>query len=110
MGVVAVTDPDDFFGQLDEAEAVTDDQTDSIETSVEQTEADALRSDADTTANSATSTEPRRRTVNPRYIARCRFCRCKFKQHRIAVRHEGRCDAEAVSQCRYCHETPYPGR
>jgi hypothetical protein len=103
--VVAVTDPDDFFGQLDEAEAVTDDQTDSIETSVEQTEADALRSDADTTANSATSTEPRRRTVNPRYIARCRFCRCKFKQHRIAVRHEGRCDAEAVSQCRYCHET-----
>jgi len=25
--VVAVTDPGDFFGQLDEAEAVTDDQT-----------------------------------------------------------------------------------
>jgi predicted transcriptional regulator len=103
--VVAVTDPDDFFGQLDEAEAVTDDQADSIETMVEQTEADALRTDADTTPNSTTSTEPRRRTVTPRYIARCRFCRCKFKQHRIAVRHEGRCDTEAVSQCRYCRET-----
>ncbi len=103
--MVAVTNPEDFFGQLNEAEAVTDDQEDSIETSVEQTEADALRADADTTANSTTSTEPRRRTVNPRYIARCRFCRCKFKQHRIAVRHEGRCDAEAVSQCRYCRET-----
>jgi len=60
--VVAVTDPDDFFGQLDEVEAVTDDQTDSIETSVEQTEADALRADADTTASSTTSTEPRRQT------------------------------------------------
>jgi len=103
--VVAVTDPDDFFGQLDEAEAVTDDQTDSIETSVEQTEADSLRVDADTTATSTTSTEPRRRTANPRYIARCRFCRCKFKEHRIAVRHEGRCDTEAVSQCRHCRET-----
>lgn len=103
-GVVAVTDPDDFFGQLDEAEVVTDDQTDSVETSVEQTEADALRADADTTANSTTSTGSRRRTVNPRYIARCRFCQSKFKQHRIAARHEGRCDAEPVTQCRYCGE------
>ncbi|WP_435161125.1 Lrp/AsnC family transcriptional regulator [Halorubrum sp. SY-15] len=100
-----MTDSDHFFKQLDEAEAVTDDQTDSIETSVEQTEADALRADADTAPNSTTSTESRRRTVNPRYIARCRFCRCKFKQHRLAVRHEGRCDTEAVSQCRYCRET-----
>ena len=100
--MVAVTDSDDLFAQLEEAEAVTDDQADSVETSVEQTEADALR--ADTTANSSLSTESQRRTVNPRYIARCRFCRCKFKQHRIAVRHEGRCDTEAVSQCRYCRE------
>lgn len=103
--MVAVTDPEDLFGQLDEAEAVTEDQADSIETSVEQTEAGELRADADTTANSTTSTEPRRGIVTPRYIARCRFCRCKFKQHRIAVRHEDRCDAEAVSQCRYCRGT-----
>jgi hypothetical protein len=33
--VVAVTDPDDAFGQLDEAEPVTDDRSDSVETSVE---------------------------------------------------------------------------
>ncbi|MDB2248067.1 DUF7845 domain-containing protein [Halorubrum ezzemoulense] len=100
-----MTDPEDSFGQLDEAEAVTDDQTDSVQTSVEQTEADALRADADTPANSTTSTESRRRTVAPRYLARCRFCRCKFKQRHIAVRHEGRCDTEVISQCRYCHET-----
>jgi len=30
LRVVAVIDSDDFFGQLDEVEAVTDDQIDSI--------------------------------------------------------------------------------
>jgi len=34
--VVAVTDSDDFFGQLDEADPVTGDQTDSIQSSVTQ--------------------------------------------------------------------------
>lgn len=34
--MVTVTDSDDFFGQLDEAEAVTGDQTDSIQSSVTQ--------------------------------------------------------------------------
>ena len=51
LGVVAATDSDDFFGQLEEAKAVTDDQTDSVQVSIEQTGADARRADADTTAN-----------------------------------------------------------
>jgi len=37
--MIAVTDPADFFEQLDEAEAITDDQTDSVHTSVERTRA-----------------------------------------------------------------------
>ena len=103
-----MTDPDDFFGQLDAAESVTDDQTDSIQSSIEQTEADELRTSADTTSDSVASTASRQRTVAPRYVARCRFCRCKFKQHRLAARHEGRCDVEPVAQCRYCRETHTP--
>ena len=46
--MVYVTDPDDLFDQLDTAEPVTDDQTDSVQSSVEQTEADELRSSAQT--------------------------------------------------------------
>jgi hypothetical protein len=44
--VVGVTDPDDLFDQLDAAEAVTSDDRDTIESSVDQPEADALRRDA----------------------------------------------------------------
>jgi predicted transcriptional regulator len=103
--LVTVTDPDDFFSQLDEAELVTGDDADSIQSSVEQTESAEHQESATTASESVTSTKSRRRTVSPRYVARCRFCRCKFKQHRIAVRHEGRCDAEPVSQCQYCGES-----
>ena len=100
-----MTDPDDFFGQLDEAEPVTDDQTDSIQSSVEQTETDKQRS-GNRTGTSSVHTGPKHhRRADLRYVARCRYCRCKFKQHRIAAAHEGRCDAEPVSQCRYCRET-----
>jgi hypothetical protein len=44
--VVGVTAPDDLFDQLDAAEAVTSDDRDTIESSVNQPEADALRRDA----------------------------------------------------------------
>jgi DNA-binding IclR family transcriptional regulator len=77
--VAAVTDPDDFFGLHEEAEAVTDGQTDSVETPAEQTEADALRADTDTIANSTIATKPRRRTVDLRCVARCRFGRCPLE-------------------------------
>jgi hypothetical protein len=107
--VVAVTGPDDFFGQLDDAEPVTDDQTDSIQSSVEQTEADNQQSGSRIKTGGVDSGSNPHRRADPRYVARCRHCRCKFKQHRIAVAHEGRCDAEPVSQCRYCRETHVAG-
>ncbi|QAU11667.1 Lrp/AsnC family transcriptional regulator [Halorubrum sp. BOL3-1] len=100
-----MTDPDDLFGQLDEAEAVTGNQTDSIQSSVEQTETNDRRECVDISTESTVSKESRRRIGTSHYVARCRFCRCKFQQHRIATRHEGRCDVEPVAQCRYCGET-----
>jgi len=100
-----VTNPDDLFGQLDQAEPVTDDRDDSVQSSSKQPESDEPTNSSHTVTNSATSTKPRRRVVSSKYVARCRFCRCKFKQHRIATRHEGRCDVEPNSQCRYCGET-----
>jgi len=102
---VAVTDSDDILSQLEAAEPVTEDDTDSVASSIKQVEADELRSDAQTTNDSPTSTKSRKRIGTPQYVASCWFCRCKFKQHRIAAAHEGRCDAEPVSQCRYCGET-----
>lgn len=96
-------DPEDSFGQLDEA--ATDDQPDSIQSSVKQTEANERRECTYTSSNSAVSSGSRRQNTAPQYVARCRFCRCKFQQHRIAVRHEGRCNVEPVAQCRYCGET-----
>lgn len=102
--VVAVTDAGDLFGQLDEADPVTDDDTDTVQSSVEQSEADEIRASTSMSGGSSASDEKSRRTVRPRYVARCRFCRCKFNQHGIAEAHEGRCDAEPVSQCRYCKQ------
>lgn len=100
-----MTDAGDFFGQLDDAEPVTSDDTDSVESSVDQSEADELRAGVGTPNESNATKQPSDRTLNHRYIARCRYCRCKFERHGIAVAHEGRCDSEPVSQCRYCQET-----
>ncbi len=103
--MVYVTDPDDLFDQLDTAEPVTDDQTDSVQSSVEQTEADEVRSSAQTDFDRDVSERSRRRCLSSKYVARCRFCRYKFKEHRLAQRHEGRCDVEPTAACRHCGET-----
>ena len=98
--VVVMTDPNDFFDQIDDADPVTDSNQDSVQSSVEQSEADRLRSSAETSG--ATSTP--RQTSQPRYAARCRFCRQKFRDTWAAMGHKGFCRAEPVSQCRYCNE------
>lgn len=100
-----MTGSDDIFGQLDAAEPVTDDQTDSVQSSVEQPEADELRSKVQKDSDKPTSRTSRRRYLPPTYVARCRFCRCKFKEHQLAERHEGHCDVEPTAVCRYCGET-----
>ena len=41
-----MTDPDDLFDQLDAAEAVTTDEQDNIESSVDQPQAEALKEDS----------------------------------------------------------------
>ncbi|MGQ4555957.1 DUF7845 domain-containing protein [Halobellus sp. GM3] len=99
-----MTDPDDFFDQLDDAEAVTSDETDSVQSSVEQAESDRLRSASRINSPPASSRPARRRPVHTEYIARCRFCRCKFKEQSLAIFHEGRCKAETFAQCRYCNK------
>ncbi|WP_336024617.1 Lrp/AsnC family transcriptional regulator [Halobellus salinisoli] len=98
-----MTDPDDFFDQLDDAEAVTADDTDSVQSSVEQSEADRIRSERQTTSQTPTRSQ-RRSYLAPKYVARCRFCRCKFSDIDVAHHHEGRCKAEPVAQCIHCEE------
>lgn len=90
----------DEFSRVDAAEPVTDDEADSVQSSIEQSEADRLRSSAETSG--ATSTHGQ--TSKPRYAARCRFCRQKFKDTWAAAVHEEACTAEPVAQCRYCNE------
>ena len=41
-------------------------------------------------------------------MAQRRFCRRKFERTGTVVAHEGRCNAEPVSQCRYCTDTHSP--
>jgi len=108
-GVVAVTDPDDFFRQLKDAEQVTDDQSDSVQSSVQQKQGDTPKVGPRPSPGPTTGTRRLHSQADPRYVARCRHCRSKFKQHRIALAHEGRCDAEPVSECRYCGETHTAG-
>lgn len=103
--MAAVSDPDDFLSQLDEAEAVTSESEDLVQSSVDHSEADQLRSSARTTdvTSVSSSTQPRR--AGSEYVARCRFCRRKFKDHSSAHFHEGCCKAEPVLQCRHCRDT-----
>ena len=102
-----MTAPDDIFSQLDAAEPVTDDESDSVQSSVDQPEGDALRTDA-RTINDVPASSHKKNNPNPRYIARCRFCRQKFEDSSNAIIHEGHCRSEPVSQCRYCAETHGP--
>lgn len=97
-----MTDPDDFFDQLDSAEAVTSDSDDSVHTSVES-ETEDTKSVAGASSSNISRSE-RRRHLTPEYVARCRFCRSKFSEHSITDRHEGRCKVEPVAECRYCGE------
>jgi predicted transcriptional regulator len=98
-----VTSPDDFFDQIDDAEAVTADDTDSVQSSTEQSEADRVRSEKGTTSQTSTRSQ-QRNYLEPEYVARCRFCRCKFTDIDVVHHHEGRCKAEPVAQCIYCEE------
>ncbi|WP_049986566.1 DUF7845 domain-containing protein [Halobellus rufus] len=98
-----MTEPEDFFDQLDDAEAVTADDPDSVQSSVEQSEADRIRSERQTISQTPTRSQ-RRSYLAPKYVARCRFCRCKFSDIDVAHHHQGRCKAEPVAQCLHCEE------
>ncbi|WP_162562533.1 DUF7845 domain-containing protein [Salinigranum rubrum] len=98
-----MTDVDDFFEQLDSATAVTTNSDDSVESTVEQPDADADRQDSGTDGLNVEAS-PRTVTVSSasRYAARCRFCRRRFETTRDALAHEGMCESEPVAHCLYC--------
>lgn len=101
--MVGVTDPDDFFDQLDAAETVTDDKQDSVQSSVDQSEADALREDAGSDKATTSSVSPSRGFAqSPTHVAECRFCRRRFDSVFEAQAHEGTCPSEPVAHCRHC--------
>ncbi|WP_092733080.1 DUF7845 domain-containing protein [Halopenitus persicus] len=101
-----MSDAGEFFDQLEEADAVTTDGADSVQSAIKQSEVDRARPRRET--NSSPSSRRPRRSLTPEYVARCRFCRCKFTAASLARYHEGRCDAEPVSQCRYCEAEHTP--
>lgn len=103
--MVAVTGLDDSADRLSESEPVTDDHDDTAQSAVPQSEATDSSTRTFTSADSTTLTRSQRSYRLATFVARCRFCRAKFKEHRIAERHEGRCGVEPLSQCRYCGET-----
>ncbi|MBP1985934.1 DUF7845 domain-containing protein [Halolamina salifodinae] len=104
----------DEFDLFEDAEPVTTDGEDSIDSQVWDHEAKGERYSADsdgvdagdrvTKSELEEQREQRHQNWESNYVAGCRHCRVYFETREAAEQHEGSCPQEPRATCRYCQE------